>query len=392
MAHFVLMLALILLLGCEVRHNVLVVGLDGADWDVLDPLIEGGHVPTLAALVRGGARADLDCTASWPEFSCFCPAVWVSIATGQPESVHGIRQIADPPSQRRVPALWNLVDAAGGWSSLSSWRNTDPPEEGHQFVLTENGNTSAGAVNFRTWGSPTPPSNPSIPAMPDDLYERLGLLPFTTGRPGDVIGVMAKDRVAMMGTQRVSKFTLMLSGLIGGPSLTMITIHSVDKSEHVTWAQVQDETGGPIDRARIDQLAAAWTGPVFGPSPLAVGNVVSQYIEADRWLGELLEKLYFRHVLLVSDHGMARNTGAGLSGLHGPEFPEAHVGILVIAGEGVVSGSTLHDVDVLDVAPTVAWLLGIPVAEDLPGRTLTDAFDPAFLDAHPIDWTPSWKP
>ena len=31
-----------LLLGCEKHLSVLVLGIDGADWDVMDPLIEAG--------------------------------------------------------------------------------------------------------------------------------------------------------------------------------------------------------------------------------------------------------------------------------------------------------------------------------------------------------------
>jgi hypothetical protein len=388
-----LTLALMALLGsfaCQPHTNVLVVGLDGADWDVLDPLMDGGHVPALEGVIRGGARADFDCTPAWPAFSCYCPPVWVSIATGQPESVHGIRNLSDPSSARRAPALWTVVGDNGGWSGLSSWRNTSPPEAGNQFVLTEIGNTVAGAVNYRTWGSPEPPAAPVTPAMPENLYHSLGLLPFTEDRPGDVIGVMAKDRVAMKGTSRMSIFTLLLGALAHRPTLTMITIHAIDKSQHVGWGYVQDAMGEPVNRARIESVAELWKGPVFGPQPFAVGTIASQYLEADRWLGNFLSNHDFHYVVLVSDHGMTRNNGPGLSGLHGPQFSEAHVGIFAIRGPGVIPGTRLEDVDVLDVAPTLAWLMDIPVAEDLPGRLLTEAFDEDFVDGHPVQWTQSW--
>jgi hypothetical protein len=51
-----------------------------------------------------------------------------------------------------------------------------------------------------------------------------------------------------------------------------------------------------------------------------------------------------------------------------------------------VEGATLFD-----VAPTVAALLGLPVAEDLPGRVLTEMIDPAFLERHPVRTVPTWE-
>ena len=41
------------------RGHVLVIGLDGADWETLDRAMRAGQLPTLARLVREGARADL---------------------------------------------------------------------------------------------------------------------------------------------------------------------------------------------------------------------------------------------------------------------------------------------------------------------------------------------
>ena len=38
----------------------------------------------------------------------------------------------------------------------------------------------------------------------------------------------------------------------------------------------------------------------------------------------------------------------------------------------------------LDVAPTILALLGLPVAEDMDGRVLTELITPEFLSAHPL--------
>jgi len=58
------------------RPSVLVVGLDGANWAVLDPLIEAGYLPTIGDLVQRGSRADMSCVEASPAAPCFCPPSW----------------------------------------------------------------------------------------------------------------------------------------------------------------------------------------------------------------------------------------------------------------------------------------------------------------------------
>ena len=60
------------LLACA-KPTVLVVGLDSANWSVLDPLIDAGYLPTIGGLVRGGASADMDCVPANLAFPCYCP-------------------------------------------------------------------------------------------------------------------------------------------------------------------------------------------------------------------------------------------------------------------------------------------------------------------------------
>ena len=65
--------------------RVIVVGLDGATWDVLDPLMGRGVMPNLRRMAAAGARAPLASTLpSWT------PPGWTSIATGLNPGNHGI--------------------------------------------------------------------------------------------------------------------------------------------------------------------------------------------------------------------------------------------------------------------------------------------------------------
>lgn len=66
---------------------VLVIGLDGATWDIARPLIEAGRMPNLARLVAQGAAGSLASTV--PPISA---AAWTTFLTGQNPGRHGVYQ------------------------------------------------------------------------------------------------------------------------------------------------------------------------------------------------------------------------------------------------------------------------------------------------------------
>jgi len=60
--------------------------------------------------------------------------------------------------------------------------------------------------------------------------------------------------------------------------------------------------------------------------------------------------------------------------------------MLLIRGRRVLPGRQLSRGSVLDVAPTVLYLLGIPLARDLDGRLLEEAIDPSVLQQSPVTY------
>jgi hypothetical protein len=72
----------LLLTGCgpepASRGHVVLIGLDGASWNLLDPMVKAGELPHFKALMDRGVSADL---ASVPPF--LSPSVWTSIATSR---------------------------------------------------------------------------------------------------------------------------------------------------------------------------------------------------------------------------------------------------------------------------------------------------------------------
>lgn len=99
---------------------------------------------------------------------------------------------------------------------------------------------------------------------------------------------------------------------------------------------------------------------------------------ADSLLGEILSTLDLNNdtLLVVSDHGQIDAGG------HGGTDPVTLVEPFVLAGKGVLPGD-FGDVQMVDVAPTVAALLGAGAPASNQGRPLLEmlAFDPAQKEA-----------
>ncbi len=59
-------------------------------------------------------------------------------------------------------------------------------------------------------------------------------------------------------------------------------------------------------------------------------------------------------------------------------------GIMVGRAPAFKQGVELSDPHLIDIAPTILHLLGVPVPADMDGKVLEDVFEPAFLAAHPL--------
>jgi predicted AlkP superfamily phosphohydrolase/phosphomutase len=104
-------------------RRIALIGLDGGDWSVIDPLIAAGELPHLAGLLargRGAVLRSIEPIAS--------PVVWTSIFTGRPPEQHGIVGWTQAhAANRRTGVLWEMAGAAGLASLVVNVPGTWPP-------------------------------------------------------------------------------------------------------------------------------------------------------------------------------------------------------------------------------------------------------------------------
>lgn len=97
--------------------RVLLIGWDGADWRILDPMLEAGILPNLASLIHRGARGTLMSTVpnhSW--------SAWPSFLTGMDPSNHGVYDIfeRDYSSRRKLPVTYRSIKETTILSDLTA--------------------------------------------------------------------------------------------------------------------------------------------------------------------------------------------------------------------------------------------------------------------------------
>jgi predicted AlkP superfamily phosphohydrolase/phosphomutase len=125
------------------KKKLLVIGLDGASFNVLDPLIETGHLKNLARLIAGGARADLETT-----FPPITAVAWSSFMTGKNPGKHGIfefvrldhdskRELAVNASFRHGRAIWDQLSDAGQRVIVHNFPCTYPPHEVNGLMIAD---------------------------------------------------------------------------------------------------------------------------------------------------------------------------------------------------------------------------------------------------------------
>ena len=86
--------------------RVLLIGWDGADWRILDPMLESGVLPNLQALIDRGAKGVLRSTIPTHSWSA-----WPSFLTGVEPADHGVYDILEnvPATHRQLPVTYRSI-------------------------------------------------------------------------------------------------------------------------------------------------------------------------------------------------------------------------------------------------------------------------------------------
>lgn len=123
------------------RPKMLIVGWDGATFDVINPLLLKSRLPNIASLLQTGASGRLESTV--PPLT---PVAWTSISTGVNPGKHGIYDAMLYNNQthsitfvnstmRKVKPVWKILSERGRKVGVLNVPVTYPPDEVGGFVI-----------------------------------------------------------------------------------------------------------------------------------------------------------------------------------------------------------------------------------------------------------------
>ena len=260
--------------------RVLVIGLDGATWDVLNPLLRAGNMPNLAALLARAAKGTLMSTI--PPITA---AAWTSFATGKNPGKHGLVDFVFFPGHgyrvaiansttRAAATLWNILSDHGRRVGVVNVPMTYPPEKVNGVMVTD-------MMTPNTRAEYTYP-----PELKQELLDQVGAFIITPGegempnRPAQYLAKMRTD------SAQSAKYALHLLSK-ERYDFFMYVFGVVDVLQHQFWYLLE---------AQPDLLDAKQRG--------LRDQVISVFGEVDRSLAEMLQYADENTlVVLMSDHG-----------------------------------------------------------------------------------------
>jgi predicted AlkP superfamily phosphohydrolase/phosphomutase len=262
------------------KPRVLVIGLDGATFDVIDPMLKEGKLPHLAKLIDRGSSGVLE--SILPPIS---PPSWTTATTGVNPGKHNIydffhyskstgQALLTSSRERRAKPIWKVLNGQGKRTGMINIPMTFPPDSVSGFMIS---------------GFPFGEATTGF-TYPADLEPKLGLYPldpFGEGlRPGLEELLLKRFKLGFERQAAVAKDLLDDEKW----DLFWVVFTGTDKVQHFYWKFADPSLPGH------DPLLAEKLGSTIRDFWLRVDEVVGELVEI---AGPETD------VFVISDHGFS---------------------------------------------------------------------------------------
>jgi predicted AlkP superfamily phosphohydrolase/phosphomutase len=463
------------------RAPLLVIGIDGGEWRVIDQLWSEGKLPNLKALAGRGVTASLHTAYN------SSPVIWTTIATGVVPEVHGITDfvVATPQGDvpissevRKVPALWNMLTRTGRRVAVLGWWGSWPAEdvngvvysdralldlparvsprsalprflaelreadadpglfgdgeerrdrvmaraaahragEGYDLILLYFRSTDI--VSHFNWKFFEPEKfedvdprelaakRGEVPRIYEAVDQEIGRILAAAPRTANILVVSdhgfhaapredIKAQVNMDAILERLGYLTHKGGAVDFSRTTLYTYATPDfqRTKDLRFALAGREAGGrirPEERDRIREKFEADLATVTNDQGEPVFTVRDAHPRRGDE-GDLVAVVHLASLTPVLRVGGRPFPPAllSLTRISGTHTPSTH-GILLAAGPDIDPKADLSEIRVHDLAPTILYGLGLPVAEDFAGQPRTQLFNADFRRTHPLRTIQSW--
>ncbi len=268
------------------KKRVLVIGLDGATWDILNPLMRDGKMPHLKKLLERSAQGVL--MSSIPPVTA---AAWTCFSTGKNPGKHGLVDFIYFPEHgyrvtiansttREAATLWNLLSDRDLRVGVVAVPMTYPPEKVNGVMVTD---------------MMTPNANVQYtypPELKQELLDNVGPFVITPGEgenPSEPLTYLDKVRADVKASADYTLYLLKKEPY----DFFMYVFGIVDILQHQFWylLEADPNTLSESDRAIRDKVVA-----IFQQVDDGVGEMLNYADENTT-------------IVLMSDHGFGPMKG-----------------------------------------------------------------------------------
>ncbi len=382
-------------MGSRQTERLLLVGLDGADWKLIQPLMAVGRMPFLKAFLDEGISGNI--ATLKPTLS---PILWQSIATGKRAAQHGIHGFTEvnsdsgkvqpvSRSSRKCAAIWDILASEGLRCHVINWFASHParPSNGVCFSDLFAANMPAAGEPWKLLANSFAPmaASPEIEALRLHASELpIEFLRLFIPKMHEID--FAQDRLADdLARELATASSIQAAALWSMENhpwdFTAVYYRIIDLIGHYFMKFHPPQYPG-VDERQYDLYHDVVNG-AYQMFDLMFANLLKQVGPEDT-------------VILVSDHGFHRPSDqhAPDTLISDPESWHRDYGVLAMRGPGIksvpnepISGEAIFGAGLLDITPTILQLFGLPVGQDMRGRVLSETLkNPA-----PADFIETWE-
>ncbi len=266
-----------------IAKRVLIIGLDGATWDILNPMMDSGRMPNLKTLLDRGVSGPLESTK--PPIT---PAAWTTFMTGKNPGSHGIFDFErydvhtnelsfnSTQSISRIRTIWKMLSDKGLKVGAVNVPMTYPPQPVNGFVIT----------GFETPGVTTEFTYP--PDLKSDILNRWPDYTFKTTWRRKTLGgdkIFAENLADISNSFHQGAEVTQYCGDRYGWDALMVVYKLVDNLQHKTWKYLDPKFNKGHER-RFEMAADC-----FRELDIALGKLFT-YAENNE-----------AYIYIMSDHG-----------------------------------------------------------------------------------------
>ncbi|MBU2929196.1 alkaline phosphatase family protein [Winogradskyella psychrotolerans] len=371
------------------KDKVLLIGWDAADWKIIGPLMAKGRMPALKKLIDRGVYGNMS-TMNPP----YSPMLWSTVATGKTPDKHGVLGFIEVSpdrkgirpvtvNSRKSRALWNIFHNQGLKSNVVGWWPSFPAEPINGVVVSD---------KFQKVNKDPSKKSPIVKGTihPWDLVKDihdLRLFPHEVTEAHILPFIPRAAEIDQDKEQSLFSFAKMLAENTSVHAAATNLMRTTEWDFMAVYYDLIDHFCHAFMKyhpPKLNHIAQ-------NKFEIYKDTIHGAYMYQDMMLERMVDLAgEDTTIVVMSDHGYESGNKRILKM---PKYPAAPAlehrkfGMFVAAGPNIKKNEKVFGLSLIDVAPTILQMFGLPVGKDMDGKVALDIFK----NPKKVNYIDSWE-